>query len=372
MFASLEPTNGASAFSSSFAVTREDATPGQWSVLMDGQLMMSGELLGDALDALMLFVNQRVVSARDDVLSIHAAGVAVDGVGVVMPAPSGGGKTTLCARLIQRGAAYLTDESVGLTADGMMLGYAKPLGFKRGTLQSFADVDLSEVGLGAGPQAVWQVPPARLGADVVANADAGLVVLPRFAVEASLDAHRATRPAAAQAVISQAQNLRSFGTGDALAVVGTVVAGCATWTVSFADASEAAAAVVDLAATYRPGGAVPFQVVRAGHGAGDVPSAHPAPARAVSALCFEEGALLVRDDVDEMAMATTDQIGALVWPLLDGSRSVAAIADSLSGSFDTPAGRIEADVTRWVDQLVELGFVVRPQPDASAAVLSWR
>lgn len=198
MFASMATANGATACSSSFAVTREEATPGQWSVLMDGQLMMTGELLGDALDALMLFVNQRVAFARDDVLSIHAAGVAVDGVGVMMPAPSGNGKTTLCARLLQRGAAYLSDESVGLTADGVMLGYAKPLGFKRGTLQSFADVHLGEVDLGAGPQAVWQIPPARLRADIMTSAVPALVVLPRFSAQAGVHARRITRPVAAQ------------------------------------------------------------------------------------------------------------------------------------------------------------------------------
>jgi len=43
---------------------------------MDGQLMMGCELLGEALHGLIVYVNQRVVTARDDLLSIHAAAVA--------------------------------------------------------------------------------------------------------------------------------------------------------------------------------------------------------------------------------------------------------------------------------------------------------
>ncbi|MGH9178396.1 MAG: PqqD family peptide modification chaperone [Acidimicrobiales bacterium] len=349
--------DGGGACASRFAIRRERATPHLWSVRVDGRPMMSGELLADALDAFMMFVNQRVVSAREDVLSIHAAGVVVDGVGVVMPAPSGGGKTTLCARLVQQGAAYLSDESVGLAPDGMVLGYPKPLGFKRGTLESFGDVDLSDVDLGAGPQSVWQVPPARLGAHTAATAVASLVVLPRFAALAPLRTDRVTRAVAAQELISQALNLRTFGTAGALAVVGRVVAGCTGWAVSFGDGRDAAAAVLEVAGTHRAGPPVPFLVVRAPAADGG-PGAGPVPAADVSALCFEEGAVLVREGSG--ATATTDRIGALVWPLLDGSRTEKALAEELSASFDAPAGQVEADVARWIDQLVELGFVLRP------------
>lgn len=353
--ARLNDEGGACA--SRFVISREKATPHLWTVRMDGRPMMSGGLLADALDAFMMFVNQRVVSAREDVLSIHAAGVAVDGVGVVMPAPSGGGKTTLCARLVQRGAAYLSDESVGLTFDGMMLGYPKPLGFKRGTLRSFGDVDLSDVDLGAGPQSVWQVPPALLGAHTAATAAASLVVLPRFVAQAPVRAGRVTRPVAAQELISHAQNLRSFGTAEALAVVGAVVAGCTGWVVSFGDGRDAATAVLDLVGTHQAGPPVPFLVVPAQAANGGPPNG-PIPAADVSALCFEDGAVLLREGSG--TTATTDPIGALVWPLLDGSRTKKALAEELSESFDASASQVEADVTSWIDQLVELGFVLRP------------
>lgn len=358
MLGSLERRDDAGgACASRFAIGREQATPHLWTVRMDGRPMMSGGLLADALDAFMMFVNQRVVSAREDVLSIHAAGVVVDGVGVVMPAPSGGGKTTLCARLVQRGAAYLSDESVGLTGDGTMLGYPKPFGFKRGTLESFDDVDLGDVSLGAGPQSVWQVPPARLGAHTAATATASLVVLPRFAAQAAVRMDRVTRPVAAQELISQAQNLRSFGTAAALAVVGAVVAGCTAWAVDFGDGRNAATAVLDVIGAHEVGPSRSFQVVRAPAAHGPPPTG-PVPAVGVSALCFEEGAVLVGEGLG--TTATTDRVGALVWPLLDGSRTERALVEELSESFDASAAQVGADVTSWIDRLVALGFVLRP------------
>ncbi len=59
--------------------------------------MMECEQLGEALHGLLVYLNRRVVMARDDLLSIHAAAVAGPKGAVVLPGSSGSGKTTLCA-----------------------------------------------------------------------------------------------------------------------------------------------------------------------------------------------------------------------------------------------------------------------------------
>jgi hypothetical protein len=61
-------------------------------------------------------------------LMLHAAGLADPGTGhaVALVAPSGTGKTTAAARLgLELG--YLTDETVGVRADGTVAPYPKPL-----------------------------------------------------------------------------------------------------------------------------------------------------------------------------------------------------------------------------------------------------
>lgn len=352
MLASLASRDEGGPSSASFTLTRRE---GRWTVLVDGCLMMSSDLLADAVDGLMVAVNQRVASVRDDVLSVHAAGVAVDGLGLVLPAPSASGKTTLCARLVERGAAYLSDESVGLTRDGLLLGYAKPFGFKRGTFESFADLDLGDVDLGAGPQAVWQVPPARLGAVTVASSSPRLVVRPRFSLGSPVRMEALSPHAAAAELLSQAQNLRSFGVHEALDVIGATVARCDRYQLTFADGREAADAVLEVARHTGEAAVAPYRVVRPALGFAAGP-ARPAPGSDVAALCFEDGAVLVRAASGETA--TTDAVGALVWPLLDGTRTVAMIAEELSDRFTTPPDVIEADVAPWVAQLVENGFLV--------------
>lgn len=59
---------------------------------------------------------------------LHAAGLAdpATGAAVALVAPSGTGKTT-AARTLGRSLGYLSDETVGLTAEGEVLPHPKPL-----------------------------------------------------------------------------------------------------------------------------------------------------------------------------------------------------------------------------------------------------
>jgi hypothetical protein len=62
-----------------------------------------------------------------EVLMLHAAGLAPDvGRVVVLVGPSGRGKTT-ASRVLGRHFGYVSDEAVGIEADGTVLPYRKPL-----------------------------------------------------------------------------------------------------------------------------------------------------------------------------------------------------------------------------------------------------
>ena len=79
---------------------------------------MGCEQLHEAVHGLMVFVTQYVIADRSDLLSLHAVGVVVGSNGILLPGSSGSGKTTLCARLLQHGAAYLSDDSSPLSPYG--------------------------------------------------------------------------------------------------------------------------------------------------------------------------------------------------------------------------------------------------------------
>lgn len=339
-----------------FALRRRGDAASPWHLLRGEVLLMECGLLSEALQGLMVYVTQYVFAARADILSIHAAGVVVDGAGVLLPASSGSGKTTLCARLLQRGAAYLSDDSVALTPDCRLLGYAKPLGFKPGTWERFAAVvDLADLAVDPG-QTVWHVPPARLGASTVAESNLALVAQPRFVADAPLRIEAVPRHEAARELLAQSQNLAAFGPVAALEVIGAVVAAHRCVSLTYGDATEAAGALVDLVAAGERSAPAPYRVIPAR--APDHPGAHPAPAADVGGLCFEDGGVLVRDESGEVL--TVDPVGARIWPLVDGSRSLDHVAADLTATFDAPLARIRADVAAWVDQLVDHGFLVRP------------
>jgi hypothetical protein len=338
-----------------FSIGRAAGPVSRWQVTIDGELFMSSEQIGEALHGLMVQINQHVIAARGDLLSVHAAAVATEDGAALLPGSSGSGKTTLCARLLQRGAGYLSDDSVALDPGGLVLGYPKALGFKVGTWRQFVDAGLDDFDHGTGWQHVWQIPPSRLGAASVASADPTAIVVPRFEEGAPVRVETMSRTASATALLEQAQNLLTFGVPAALGLIGALVTRCSGHTVTYGDARDAAPTVLGLIGSPEPGG-VPYQLVPAE--SFDRPVSQPHPVDGVSALCFEDGALLVMGGSGEFA--SVDRVGSLVWPLLDGNRTIVSIAAELAPLFGARVSDVGSDLSEWIRDLIERGFVTNP------------
>ncbi|MFP5334337.1 MAG: hypothetical protein ACLGIV_03400 [Actinomycetes bacterium] len=93
------------------------------------------------LDRVVAAVNARVVSYLGRTqTALHAGAVQSGTATVVLPAPTGAGKSTLVAGLVREGWRYLTDEAVlldrGLTAHP----YPKPLSVEPGSQGLFTDL----------------------------------------------------------------------------------------------------------------------------------------------------------------------------------------------------------------------------------------
>jgi hypothetical protein len=95
-------------------------------------------------------------------LMVHAGAVShpVTGASLVYVAPGGTGKTTLSRRLGQS-FGYLTDETVGMDADGRILPYPKPLSVRRESQPGVKD-ELSPDALG-----LLAAPPTPVASRVV-------------------------------------------------------------------------------------------------------------------------------------------------------------------------------------------------------------
>ncbi|MFT3888050.1 MAG: hypothetical protein QM713_07815 [Arachnia sp.] len=119
--------------------------------------------LEEQLSALSQAVTLAAIEARrGELWMLHAAGIADDqGRVVALIGPSGKGKTT-AARTLSTHFGYVSDETVGISPDGTVAPYRKPLSVIEGSARVKAQRSPHELGLLALPEA-----PLRLAAIVL-------------------------------------------------------------------------------------------------------------------------------------------------------------------------------------------------------------
>jgi len=84
---------------------------------------------GELLTAMVPILDRAMVER--DVAMFHAATVSFKGVGIALPAGGGTGKTSTIAKLMRRrGFGFMGDDWAFLSADGLQLGFAKPMFIK--------------------------------------------------------------------------------------------------------------------------------------------------------------------------------------------------------------------------------------------------
>lgn len=81
-------------------------------------------------------INWCVASYQHQYLAIHAAVLERNGKALIMPAPPGSGKSTLCAALMQEGWRLLSDEMCLVDLiNGAIVPYVRPVSLKNQSLQ---------------------------------------------------------------------------------------------------------------------------------------------------------------------------------------------------------------------------------------------
>lgn len=259
---------------------------------------------------------------------LHAAGLAdADGNVVVLSAPSGTGKTT-AARHLSRRFAYVSDETVGVCADGTVVPYRKPL----------------SVIVAESPHKV-QVAPSRLHDSaplVEALRVAAIVVLdrrhdgPDTPVTERLDLAEALELLAPQTSYLSDAPAPLHLIRDLLDAVG------GARRIRYREATSLDGPIEDLlaAAVAVPPAAPPSRSASPAF-AGATPSvAAGAYARTavVDALDLEDGRLaLLRRSQTGSSVHVLDGIGPAVWEAADG-RTLAEITDAVTAAHGQPEG----------------------------------
>jgi HprK-related kinase A len=87
--------------------------------------------LGHAMPLLEWALNWCISAHAHQYLILHAAAIEREGLAVILPAPPGSGKSTLCAALVHRGWRLLSDELALISlADGSLHALARPISLK--------------------------------------------------------------------------------------------------------------------------------------------------------------------------------------------------------------------------------------------------
>jgi coenzyme PQQ synthesis protein D (PqqD) len=76
-------------------------------------------------------------------------------------------------------------------------------------------------------------------------------------------------------------------------------------------------------------------------------------------LAKSTGGSLVLLDIDSGKYFSTNDVGARVWELTDGARSVSAIVGVVAAEYEVELDVIEADVMELVDELAQESLLLR-------------
>jgi hypothetical protein len=222
----------------------------------DGQPLLKNARPGNAFSHLVWHLMNQAVADVRHVLVVHA-GVVVDPAGsaVLLPAPSGGGKTTLTAGLVRAGFSYLSDEMAAVDPETRrVLPVPRSLFLKPGSLEA---LDMPEPAVsaaarrlidGAFPVTPDDLRPGSLGSP----APVATVVAPTYRLGSETRLDPVSRAAGLVDLAGHAFNLQAFGGSAGVRLLGEVVRPARCYRLAVGRLDEAVAAVTAAASGSAP------------------------------------------------------------------------------------------------------------------------
>lgn len=113
---------------------------GTWAAYQDGGRTVSAASVPAMARSLVWLLNTVALAAPTSDVHVHAAVASLGGRALILPGPSGAGKTTLVAALALAGWTYLSDEVAAFGPKGHVVHpYPRPLALERGSWPIVAD-----------------------------------------------------------------------------------------------------------------------------------------------------------------------------------------------------------------------------------------
>ncbi len=201
---------------------RPGESPGTMTLYRDETLIYAGDSESGLAELLMGDASHHLADRSQGGLLFHAAGLAWQGKGLLLPGGIGAGKTTLAVWLTAKGLDFLTDELV-FVAHGTdtVQAFTRPLNVKKGSravLQAGLPFDFEAHAAHILSSARADlIPPALLRPVKLSTPPLGLIIFPRY----SPDGDFALRPLSkAQAALNlmecliNARNLPGHGLSE--------------------------------------------------------------------------------------------------------------------------------------------------------------
>jgi hypothetical protein len=221
-------------------------------LVLNGKELLKNAKPGNAFARLVWHVMNNAVAEARHVLVVHAGVVvAPDGNAVVLPAASGGGKTTLTAGLVRAGFDFLSDEMMAIDPESLrVLPVPRSLFVKPGTFEALGlqPPDVSEAARrlldGSWPVTPDDLRPGALGRP----APVRTIIAPTYSAGSETRIERVSRAAGLADLATQAFNLELFGGPAGIELLGSVVRPASCYRLAVGRLDEAVAAVSEAAA----------------------------------------------------------------------------------------------------------------------------
>ncbi len=220
----------------------------RYALLYGGAPLIRSADVSDVIHHFMWHVNSEAVRHTGDFLLIHAGAISTpDGAGILLPAGTGSGKTTLVAALLRAGFDYLSDEAGAIDPVSRKLyPYPKALTLKRGSFDLFAELrPASNVARFAENQ--WHVRPRDIGSGGIGGpCDISIVVSISYREGAATEMTEMSAAAAVHELARSAMNL-SFYRARALLLLAEVARRATNYRLVSGDLDGAVAAITKAA-----------------------------------------------------------------------------------------------------------------------------
>ncbi|MDC6167832.1 HprK-related kinase A [Paucibacter sp. XJ19-41] len=199
-------------------------------------------------------MNWCITAYSHHLLVLHAASVAKNGRALILPAPPGSGKSTLCAALVNRGWRLLSDELTLIRLDtGQLQALARPVNLKNQSIdvirsfapEAFLSAPVHDTTKGT---VALMAPPADSVTEAAEPARPCWMVLPSYRAGAATALTPMASGAAFMQLADNAMNYHILGAAGFQAV-GALVDRCRHYRFEYSDLNEAIATFDALAAT---------------------------------------------------------------------------------------------------------------------------